>query len=368
MAAFRSKPALFFLAAGLLFVLLWIALLRPDDSQASSGSVFVNSGTLELTATPYSGSAMTLQMYSPAGDPSTVYIRTNDGVAGDGLSAVSGCQSVSDLPAPYNNSWFDLLPATASNIECSGVANIQIDLTNATPLNGGGTGSIHLMAPLPGSAPGSSSPRTTITPGANDLFAEFVPSNSVIQGGAGNSTILLGRYPGEYWMSDPQYLPTNVQVSGGGGNDSVNFSGSDGSNVNVSLDGVANDGFAGQGINVGNDFKNIMCDTCKVDASEATSAVSIQSWGAADSVITGSSFGDTIKTTAGTVNAGDGDDQITLGVDGCTGPMTATAHGGAGNDSLTEWIAPGSSFTWDPGTGTNPAPTVHSLTAFCRSG
>ena len=139
----------------------------------------------------------------------------------------------------------------------------------------------------------------TITGGAGDDSLSGDAGADNVQGGAGDDTIVSG------------FLDGQPDVFGGGaGTDLVDYSGA-GDAVNVSLDGVANDGVAGDGDNVGVDVEDIT-GTAKADT------------------LTGSA-------AANELDGGDGNDTLTglAGADGLTGGRGSdTLDAGPGIDAL----------------------------------
>jgi len=139
----------------------------------------------------------------------------------------------------------------------------------------------------------------TLTGGAGDDSLSGDTGADTVQGGAGDDTIVSG-----FFDDEPDVF------GGGAGTDLADYSGASDA-VNVSLDGAANDGVAGEGDNVGVDMEDIK-GTAKADT------------------LTGS-------TAANELDGGDGNDTLSglAGADGLTGGRGGdTLDGGAGIDAL----------------------------------
>ena len=138
-----------------------------------------------------------------------------------------------------------------------------------------------------------------ITGGAGDDVLSGDGGADNVQGGAGDDTILSGAFD-----AAPDVF------GGGAGTDLADYSGSANA-VNVSLDGVANDGVAGEGDNVGVDVEDVT-GTGKADTLTGSGAANELDGGAGNDTLSGLG-----------------------GADGLTGGRgNDTLDGGAGIDAL----------------------------------
>lgn len=121
------------------------------------------------------------------------------------------------------------------------------------------------------------------------------PAGEAIYGGAGDDDVLAGG--GD---DDLDGGPGADVLSGGDGSDSVAYSG--GATIDVSLDGVANDGAANERDDVGNDVEDLF-GSDGPDKLVGNAAANTLDGGAGDDRITGGAGSDTLL-------GGDGDDVI----------------------------------------------------------
>jgi hypothetical protein len=148
--------------------------------------------------------------------------------------------------------------------------------------------------------------------GGDDLLQGGIGSDLLV-GGPGNDTLDGG--PGDDYLEGiikegPQATAGADTYVGGGGLDSVNY-GDRTEDLSLSIDGVANDGAAGEGDNLGLDITGVQS-------------------GAGNDTITGSAQRNTLAGGDGndTIAGGDGDDAL----DGWVG--NDRVDGGAGQDSI----------------------------------
>jgi RTX calcium-binding nonapeptide repeat (4 copies) len=162
--------------------------------------------------------------------------------------------------------------------------------------------------------PGNDNP---IYGGGGDDVIHGGPGNDVLIGGTGNDTIDGGPgdddfegIPGEgLFGGNPPSQGTDTYV-GGGGSDSVVYTGRS-ENLSLSLDGVANDGAAGEHDNIGPDVTTVL-------------------GGNGDDVITGNDYANALSGDSGNdvITGGGGDDRL------FGGPGADRLDAGAGQDYL----------------------------------
>lgn len=391
------------IALGAIAGLLAIALIRPNHSLGAGDLVSVDSaGNLTYAAgSYYGGSTLVIEMYSPPGSPGTVYARTYvPNYSGSqssyvGVTGISGCSNISSWPVDYGYNGGPGPGDPRSIVECTGVKNLSINLSGAGPYYGG-QGQVVLVAPLQGSAPGSSTPRASISPGPVNATI-LPPSNSVIQAGTGDVTTELG--PSTDLLTSntpiqrdsvspvPVIYPRNVDLFGGSGTDEAYWG--SGPGVLVTMDGIANDGYTGssvfpdQNVNVESDVNKLTVAASRgtVDVSGASRPMTVSldamnwegTYGSGPitptlNSITGSPFADTLFVAEGTIHAGAGDDRLTVGDNACSSPVQASAYGEGGNDTLTGYRVPTSQITLDAGPGTGQQTQLFDLPRSLCSG
>jgi Ca2+-binding RTX toxin-like protein len=154
------------------------------------------------------------------------------------------------------------------------------------------------------------------------------PGNDLENGGAGNDTMGWDVYspPYIYTGTLDEALPPGPDDSGadtyvgGGGDDEVTYDQAT-VGVNVSLDGVANDGQPGEGDNVGTDIDHVVGTRYQADTLTG---------GAGPVTLEGQGGDDTLTAGTGKATLDGGDDNDTL----YGGPNADTLIGGAGDDTI----------------------------------
>jgi Ca2+-binding RTX toxin-like protein len=178
---------------------------------------------------------------------------------------------------------------------------------------------------------GSAGDNITGHGGSNDLYGG--PGNDTLHGGNGNDR-LFGGDGNDTLNGDGG----NDTLDGGAGGDAINGgSGTDVADystrsapVNLSLDGVANDGEAGEGDNLGADVETLTGGTGD-DTLTGNSSANTLNGGAGNDTLSGGGGNDVLSGSVGddTLDGGAGNDTV----DGGAG--NDTLHGGDDNDTLT---------------------------------
>lgn len=165
--------------------------------------------------------------------------------------------------------------------------------------------------------------------GNDQLFGD--DGNDSIVGGAGNDTENGGAgndsmgwaYPGNTVTIDPPPDDTTDPGAdsyiGGGGDDEVSYD-NEPAGVDVSLDGLANDGQPGEQDNVGTDIDHVFGSAYDDSLTGGAGPVTLEGWGGNDTLTAG--------TGTTTLNGGDGSDTL------YGGPAADTLIGGAGDDTI----------------------------------
>ncbi|HEV8516731.1 MAG TPA: calcium-binding protein, partial [Candidatus Limnocylindrales bacterium] len=147
----------------------------------------------------------------------------------------------------------------------------------------------------------------TLTGGAGNNTLEGGAGNDVLSGGAGNDTLIGG--------------PGADMLAGGTGTADVASYAERTTTVTVTINGVANDGSAGEMDNVQTDVENVIGGS-GADTLEGSTAVNILTGGAGNDILRGLAGNDVL-------NGLDGIDVL----DG--GPGSDVMHGNAGSDTVT---------------------------------
>jgi Ca2+-binding RTX toxin-like protein len=310
--------ALRLLAAGVI-ALFGLALISVNSAFASTARV--NGTTLEYTAAPAEANGVVIEQVSPD-------FTISDGSAV--ISAGAGCISI------------DPHVVTCS---ATGVFSIVIDLGDLSDsvaghlvpgiddhvIGGAGDDSVDLMGAL-----------TQILDGGdgNDSLAGWDdgdtlnggPGNDTLAGRGGDDTVNGG--PGDDllhgWIGSDTF-------NGGSGTDTVDYANSNVIPVTVSLDGVANDGAAGENDNAGADIENIRGSYGDDTLTGTQGANRLDGYGGNDT-LNGLGGDDTLfgGDGADTLNAEAGNDRLigdAGGLPGDTQVWADTFNGGSGVDT-----------------------------------
>src|SRR4051794_22801860 len=266
----------------LLVVLLSATAVLVAAPAAAQAATLVNdAGTLTYTAD--AGHANLVQFQeNPVGSGTVIVDRFDD----DPITA-TGCTPV--VPAPA----FGIQEFT-----CPGVTNIQasgLDLSDG-------------LSVVAGAIP------ATFSGGTGDDFLAGGGGNDTLDGGDDDDTLSGG-------------LGADVLI-GGAGFDNVNYFSGAGQAISVSLDGLANDGVAGEGDNVGTDVEDVFASSFDF-VNNVPGTVTITGSAAANSLSVGSGTA-TIDGGPGNdvLNGGPNDDTI-LARDGFADRITCDG----GNDT-----------------------------------
>jgi hypothetical protein len=300
---------------------------------ASAATLSVSSGALTYSA---AGTArVTVAFGEPA--PQTVEVRTFDSDVITGT--IPGCTAAGSLPSDVTSDYTcsPVTSVTGNGGPFADSLSAQGDVTSpavpaiadiATTLDGG-AGNDFLSAGTPG---------TILDGGPGDDQLAGGPGNDTLTGDAGDDTLSGGG--GNDTLSggdgNDALFPSNGTevVSGGAGVDQVSYTdnvfvpGSGGAPdsfaatpVNVSLDGVANDGYAGNNSNVGTDVEDVAVQDdancaqaaptpCANGSATLTgdSGPNALAGGSGDDTITGGGGADFLSGNLGnnTINAADG--------------------------------------------------------------
>jgi Ca2+-binding RTX toxin-like protein len=345
-------------------VFAWLLL----PASAVAGTVNLNAGELDYTASDGEENVITV-----TGENGHVTIRD----AGHTVQIVPfsepGCtQDASDTAT---------CPAVAVNVDANDM-NDTVDasavlLTGSGPAGGvfvsGGDGSDRLIGcPYTDTLEGDSDVDDLDGRAGND-FLTGGAGNDTEAGGPGNDSLeasafgtlgddLLQGGPGDDTFLQPQREPAGMSdgadtFQGGDGRDTADYRTSTGG-LTVSLDGVPNDGYSGEGDNIQGDVENLVGGPAAdmLTGSDAANTIdggggndTLTALGGDDTLIGGDDAGnDNLDAGSGndslsggpaedTLNAGDGDDTVdgNGGNDRETGGSGVdTMAGGAGNDDM----------------------------------
>jgi hypothetical protein len=264
---------------------------EPDEFNGDEGNdVFVDPPFAGVSADAFSGGSGTDRAYY--GERHDALNISLDGVANDGAAGEGD-----NIETDVENIWGGYGDDTIAGDDA------------ANAINGGG-GSNYLDGG-----------------GGDDVIGDIGCGTNTMVGGGGNDDLTadginvnVDAGAGDDTIRDRHYCSAAGTLAGGSGTDLLDYTAVDVSNVNVTLDGVANDGFAGEHDNAEPDIENVTGGPGD-DYIQGNAADNVLNGGDGNDVLDGGPGADTLVGAAGEdlVDYSSRTQPLTIDLDGQTG-------------------------------------------------